>query len=152
MEYSPELQRLLTSSAQINNYFGEDFDVSFSSLLLAFLASDDMVSQWFQAYVKRAGIDVGKILEVRKAEPRDHGGDHRSGWPPARGHAASGLACIAPQLPEQEITDLKQRCGQPVSFAFLQLILNAPELLQRSLQPLHDLPRQDLEVLKIHLI
>jgi len=51
---------------QINSYFGEDFDVSFSSLLLAFLASDDMVSQWFQAYVKKAGVDVGKILEARK--------------------------------------------------------------------------------------
>ena len=45
VDYSPELQRLLARSAQINSYFGEDFDVSFSSLLLAFLASDDLVSQ-----------------------------------------------------------------------------------------------------------
>ena len=30
------------------------------------LASDDLVSQWFQAYVKKAGIDVAKILEARK--------------------------------------------------------------------------------------
>lgn len=66
VEYSPELQRLLARSAQINSYFGEDFDISFSSLLLAFLASDDMVSQWFQAYVKKAGVDVAKILEARK--------------------------------------------------------------------------------------
>lgn len=66
VEYSPELQRLLARSAQINSYFGEDFDVSFSSLLLAFLASDDFVSQWFQAYVKKAGVDVGTILEARK--------------------------------------------------------------------------------------
>jgi hypothetical protein len=29
-------------------------------------ASNDLVSQWFQAYVKRAGIDVVKILEARK--------------------------------------------------------------------------------------
>ena len=66
IDYSPELQRLLASSAQINSFFGEDFDLSFSSLLLSFLASNDPVSQWFQAYVKRAGIDIGKILEARK--------------------------------------------------------------------------------------
>ena len=41
-------------------------EIAFQLGLLAFLASDDFVSQWFQAYVKKAGIDVAKILEARK--------------------------------------------------------------------------------------
>jgi hypothetical protein len=63
VDYSPQLQHLLSRSAQINSYYEKDFDVSFSSLLLAFLLSEDIVSQWFQAYVKSAEIDVQKILE-----------------------------------------------------------------------------------------
>ena len=63
VDYSPQLQHLLSRSAQINSYYEKDFDISFSSLLLAFLLSEDLVSQWFQAYVKRAGINVQKILE-----------------------------------------------------------------------------------------
>ncbi len=63
VDYSPQLQHLLSRSAQINSYYEKDFDVSFSSLLLAFLLSEDIVSQWFQAYVKSAEINVQKILE-----------------------------------------------------------------------------------------
>ncbi len=63
--YSPEMQRLLARSALINSYYEKDFDISFSSLFLAFLANDDSVSRWFQVYVKRARINVDKILQER---------------------------------------------------------------------------------------
>lgn len=69
-KYSPDMERLLSRAASINRYYEEDFDISFSSLFLAFLVSDDLVSQWFQAYVKQAGINIQKIQE-------EHGLDQR---------------------------------------------------------------------------
>ena len=74
----------------------------------------------------------------------------RSGWPPARAHLCPvalgpGLHRF-PQLPEQEARIRCSEADKPASFALFQLILDAPELLQRSLQALHDLPRQDLEI------
>lgn len=68
--YSPDMERLLSRSASINRYYEEDFDISFASLFLAFLVSDDLVSQWFQAYVKQTGIDVDKILKERRLDQR----------------------------------------------------------------------------------
>lgn len=68
--YSPDMERLLYRSASINKHFEDDFDVSFSSLLLAFLVSDDLVSQWFQSYIRQAGINVQKILEERGLDRR----------------------------------------------------------------------------------
>ena len=68
--YSPDMERLLSRAASINRYFEEDFDISFSSLFLAFLVSDDLVSQWFQAYVRQEGINVQKILEERGLDQR----------------------------------------------------------------------------------
>ena len=63
---SPELKRLLARAKLINRYYEKEFDISFSSMLLAFLVSNDIISRWFSDYVKRAGIDVGRILEERK--------------------------------------------------------------------------------------
>ncbi len=68
--YSPELERLLAKASHINSYYEKDFDVSFSSMLLAFLVSDDIVSQWFKEYVKKVGIDVEKILGERGLDKR----------------------------------------------------------------------------------
>jgi hypothetical protein len=68
--YSADMERLLFRSASINKYFEEDFDISFSSLLLAFLVNDDLVSQWFQSYITQAGINVQKILEERSLNQR----------------------------------------------------------------------------------
>lgn len=68
--YSPDMERLLSRSASINEYYEKGFDISFTSLFLAFLVSDDLVSQWFQNYVKQAGINVNAILE-------EHGLDRR---------------------------------------------------------------------------
>jgi hypothetical protein len=63
--YSQEMKRLLARSKLINEYYEKDFDISFSSIFLAFLANDDPISQWFSGYVKVGGIDVQRILEER---------------------------------------------------------------------------------------
>ncbi len=68
--YSPDMKRLLSRAASLNSYYEKDFDVSFSSLFLSFLVSDDLVSQWFQNYVKQAGINVQNILEERGLDQR----------------------------------------------------------------------------------
>ena len=63
---SLELKRLLARAKLINQHYEKDFDISFSSILLAFLVSDDPFSRWFSDYVKGVGIDVGRLLEERK--------------------------------------------------------------------------------------
>jgi len=68
--YSPALQRLLSRSASINSYYERDFDISFSSLFLAFLCSDDPVSLWLQAYMKKAKINRNSLLKERRLSPQ----------------------------------------------------------------------------------
>ncbi len=68
--YSPDMKRLLSRAASLNSYYEKEFDISFSSLFLSFLVSDDLVSQWFQNYVKQAGINVQNILEERGLDQR----------------------------------------------------------------------------------
>jgi hypothetical protein len=68
--HSPALQRLLSRAASINSYYERDFDISFSSLFLAFLCSDDPVSLWFQAYIKKAKINRNSILKERRLSPQ----------------------------------------------------------------------------------
>lgn len=63
--YSPELEHFLARSRLINSYYEKDFDISFSSLFLAFLANDDPLSEWFRTYVKQANIDTQRIMEER---------------------------------------------------------------------------------------
>lgn len=65
-DYSPELKHFLARSKLINSYYEKDFDISFSSLFLAFLANDDALSKWFRAYVRSGGIDVRRIMEERR--------------------------------------------------------------------------------------
>jgi hypothetical protein len=61
---SLELKRLLARAKLINQHYEKDFDLSFSSMLLAFLVSEDPFSRWFRDYVK--GIDIRRLLEERK--------------------------------------------------------------------------------------
>ncbi len=63
--HSPQIKRFLARSKLINEYYEKDFDISFSSIFLAFLANDDPISKWFRDYVKVIGIDVRRILEER---------------------------------------------------------------------------------------
>jgi hypothetical protein len=61
--YSIDLARLLAKASLINHYYEDEFDLSFSSMILAPLACDDPISQWFKTYVKDAEINVTRILD-----------------------------------------------------------------------------------------
>lgn len=63
------LARLLAKAASINQHFETNFDVTFSSMLLAFLACDDALSQWFRNYVAEAKVEVGALLKQRNLDP-----------------------------------------------------------------------------------
>ena len=64
------LKRLLARAKLINQHYEKDFDISFSSMLLSFLVSDDPFSRWFRDYVKVVGIDVGRLLEERRVSQK----------------------------------------------------------------------------------
>ena len=76
--YSQEIKRLLARSKLINEYYEKDFDISFSSIFLAFLANDDPISRWFSGYVKVGGIDVQRILEERNVNQQMSMISHRA--------------------------------------------------------------------------
>ena len=65
---SAELKEFLARSKLINEYCEKDFDISFSSLFLAFLANNDPISKWFGCYVNDIEIDVESILEERNVD------------------------------------------------------------------------------------
>src|SRR5262249_48668415 len=46
----------------------ENMDIDFTTLLLAFLISDDVISLWFREYVELASIDLDKILDSHKID------------------------------------------------------------------------------------
>jgi hypothetical protein len=59
---TPVLANLLARAARINRRYEDMFDLSFSALLIAFLASDDALSQWFARYTQECGIDMEALL------------------------------------------------------------------------------------------
>src|SRR5712692_6208393 len=63
-----ELKRLLERATRINGHYEAEFDVTFSSMLLAFLISDDPLSQWFSGYGQEAGVAVDELLGARKLD------------------------------------------------------------------------------------
>lgn len=63
---TPALARLLAKATAISQAYEKDFDLSFSSMLLAFLASDDPLSLWLARYVKDAGIAIDELIQARK--------------------------------------------------------------------------------------
>ncbi len=63
---SLELKCLLARAKLINQYYEKDFDISFSSILLAFLVNNDVISQWFRYYVKKKEINIERLMEDRK--------------------------------------------------------------------------------------
>jgi hypothetical protein len=66
---TPALARLLALSSRINRRYEEKFDVSFSSMLIAFLVSDDPLSQWFGKYARDVGVDMDALLRRRNLDP-----------------------------------------------------------------------------------
>jgi len=69
-DFSPALARLLGRAAMINQGFEKEWDVSFTSTLIAFLASDDPLSRWFQRYVRQSGVAEAELLRARRLNPQ----------------------------------------------------------------------------------
>lgn len=63
-----ELAQLLARAARINRRANDSVDLSFSSMLIAFLASDDPLSRWFQGYVRDASIPMDVLLAARQLD------------------------------------------------------------------------------------
>jgi hypothetical protein len=51
--------------AWIGENGGDDAQVSFTGILLTFLAASDPISRWFQDYVKRRTIAIGEVLQSK---------------------------------------------------------------------------------------
>jgi hypothetical protein len=69
LSVTPALARLLARATRLNQQYEKEFDLTFSSMLLAFLASDDPLSLWFKDYVKEIGIALDELLKIRKLDP-----------------------------------------------------------------------------------
>lgn len=69
---SAELAKLLVRAFELTEGRAEldDFSFSFTSILLAFLASDDPLCRWFQEFVSTAGSSFEALL-VHRNVPRD---------------------------------------------------------------------------------
>jgi hypothetical protein len=106
--YSLSLQSLLSRSALLNSSFEEEFDISFSSLLLAFLVGNDSLSRWFQAYVKEGKVELQKILEERKLNQQILEEGARSPPPEARDYRMTTSAKRYLQAAEQFCQDLRE--------------------------------------------
>jgi len=69
-DFTPALARLLGRAAIINQGFDKEWDLSFTSTLIAFLASDDPLSRWFQRYVRHSGVVEAELLRARRLDPQ----------------------------------------------------------------------------------
>src|SRR2546421_7833259 len=67
-EISAELMNLLFRAAHISSHYEKKFNLSFTSILLAFLASDTPSALWFQSYVRDANIAVEAMLSSQKID------------------------------------------------------------------------------------
>jgi hypothetical protein len=56
---------LLTRARLVNQNSSEQFSYDFTSILISFLASNDIISEWFKKYVKEAGIHYEDILRYK---------------------------------------------------------------------------------------
>jgi hypothetical protein len=65
---SAELMNLLFRAALISGRHEKDVNLSFTSILLAFLASNNPSSLWFQSYVRDANIDVGRMMSSQNVD------------------------------------------------------------------------------------
>ncbi len=65
---TPALAHLMAKATRINQAYEKEFDLSFSSMLLAFVTAGDPLSRWFNRYVKDAGIAINELLQQRKLE------------------------------------------------------------------------------------
>jgi len=63
---TPSLAQLLALAARIARKHQADFDISFGSILTAFVCLDIPLLQWFKGYVREAKIDLDALLSGQK--------------------------------------------------------------------------------------
>jgi hypothetical protein len=68
---TPSLAQLLALAARIARRNKADFDISFSSILNAFVYFDIPLLQWFKVYVREAKIDLGALLSRQNMNPEE---------------------------------------------------------------------------------
>ena len=61
-----DLKQLFIRAVFINESRSESYTFSFTSILLAFLVSNDPISKWFQEYTEKKEIKIEEILDYRK--------------------------------------------------------------------------------------
>ncbi|NYT02191.1 MAG: hypothetical protein GKC10_05485 [Methanosarcinales archaeon] len=65
-KYTPELELLLKHAVLINSFYEDTVDLTFTSMLFAFLSSQDRLSKWFQSYVMEARVDLSRRMAEHK--------------------------------------------------------------------------------------
>jgi len=98
-----DLARLLVLAQRINNRYEKEFDLSFSAMLLAFLAGNDQISQWFRAFVRDSDVYIGELLKRRNLTSmaeldrigKDPIGEQELGTTKRQTHSARDLFSVA---------------------------------------------------------
>jgi len=65
IETNPDLTKILTIAAHVGDLGGDEVDVSYTSLLIGFLWSDDPTSLWLQAQAQKFGVRLDEIYSLR---------------------------------------------------------------------------------------
>lgn len=65
LETTWDLAVLLANASQINEAYEEEYDVTFSSMLIAFLVPNNPLTRWFSSYVSDANISIDDLLNRR---------------------------------------------------------------------------------------
>lgn len=60
-----DLAVLLANASNINSAYEEEYDVTFSSMLIAFLIPNNPICRWFSMYVREAQVDIDDLLNRR---------------------------------------------------------------------------------------
>ncbi|HWS85687.1 MAG TPA: P-loop NTPase fold protein [Pyrinomonadaceae bacterium] len=64
------LREVLLRASMIGEHTGDGVNLSFTSILLGFLASQTPLARWFQGYVAKAGVNVDAMLSRIHADRR----------------------------------------------------------------------------------
>jgi hypothetical protein len=107
-----ELQDILYRATLVSRHYnvqlaaegirGNSFDVTFTTLLLGFLASNVPLAQWFRTYVRDANVAVGRMLSSKKLDRQAleklaaEDAPHDFGW--SATHVASEIIRSASEL------------------------------------------------------
>jgi hypothetical protein len=73
-QLSEDLKYLIEIASLINERYPdnkEELDIDFTSLILAFLHSNDEISHWFQVYVRQADVELDAIYSSKSLDKRE---------------------------------------------------------------------------------